>query len=49
MNRQENWREMGFKSEKEYIQFLENKLEALMDMIKGNPELMNVFKRLKNK
>jgi hypothetical protein len=40
---------MGFKSEKEYTQFLENKLEALMDMIKGNPELMDVFKRLKDK
>ena len=40
---------MGFKSEKEYTQFLENKLETLMDMIKGNPELMDVFKRLKDK
>ena len=44
-----NWKEMGFKSEKEYKEFLNNKAKGLMDKIKNDPKLLNVFKRLKDK
>ena len=36
-------------SEKEYTKFLDNKLKGLMDKIKNDPKLLNVFKRLKDK
>ena len=44
-----NWKEMGFKSEKEYTKFLNDKSKGLMDKIKNDPKLLNVFKRLKDK
>ena len=44
-----NWKEMGFKSEKEYTKFLNDKSKGLMDKIKNNPKLLDVFKRLKDK
>ena len=44
-----NWKEMGFKSEKEYTKFLNDKSKGLMDKIKNNPKLFNVFKRLKDR
>jgi hypothetical protein len=43
-----NWKEMGFKSEKEYKKFLDDKMKSLFDIIK-QPEIMAVFKRLKDK
>ncbi len=44
-----NWKEMGFKSEKEYNTFLKDKMDALINKIKNNPKLLNVFKRLNDK
>ncbi len=44
-----DWLKMGFKSEKEYNNFLITKMNQLMSKIKNNPELLNVFKRLNNK
>jgi hypothetical protein len=44
-----NWKKMGFKSEKEYNTFLKDKMDALMNKIKNNPKLLNVFKRLNDK
>jgi hypothetical protein len=44
-----NWKEMGFKSEKEYNDFLKTKMDGLLNKITNTPELLNVFKRLKNK
>ena len=36
-------------SEKEYTKFLNDKAKGLMDKIKNDPKLLNVFKRLKDK
>lgn len=44
-----NWKKMGFKSEEEYSVFLKTKMDLLLDKIKNNPKLLNVFKRLNNK
>lgn len=44
-----NWKEMGFKSETEYIKFLNDKAKELMNVITSNPKLLNVFKRLNDK
>jgi hypothetical protein len=44
-----DWLKTGFKSEKEYNNFLITKMNQLMSKIKNNPELLNVFKRLNNK
>lgn len=41
-----NWKEMGFATEKEYTDFLNTKVKELIDMIKANPKLLDVFKRL---
>ena len=44
-----DWKKMGFKSEKEYNDFLKMKMDNLMDKIKNDPKLLNVFKRLNDK
>jgi len=44
-----DWKKMGFKSEKEYNDFLKTKANDLMDRITNDPKLLNVFKRLKDK
>ena len=44
-----DWKKMGFKTEKEYTEFLDVKMRDLIDKIKNDPELLNVFKRLKDK
>jgi len=44
-----NWKEMGFKTEKQYNEFLKNKMDSLMSQIKNDPKLLNVFKRLNDK
>jgi hypothetical protein len=41
-----NWKKMGFKSEAEYKKFLDDKMKTLLDKIKSDPKLLNVFKRL---
>ena len=43
-----DWKAMGFKSEKEYKKFLDDKMKSLFAKIK-KPEIMAVFKRLKDK
>lgn len=43
------YKKMGFESEEEHDLFLKTKLDKLMDMIKSDPELLNVFKRLKDR
>jgi hypothetical protein len=49
MIKMENWKKNGFKSEKEYNDFLDQKSKALRDRIMNNPELLDVFKRLRHK
>ena len=44
-----DWQKMGFKSKEEYEKFLDTKLKDMLDKIKGNPKLLDVFKRLQNK
>ena len=44
-----DWKKMGFKSKEDYDEFLETKMKDLMNKIKNNPELLDVFKRLKDK
>ncbi len=44
-----NWKEMGFETEKEYKDFLKMKMDSLLNKIKNTPELLDVFKRLKDK
>jgi hypothetical protein len=44
-----DWKKQGFKSEQEYIKFLDDKAKELMDKIKKDPKLLNVFKRLKDR
>lgn len=44
-----DYKKMGFNSEKEYNDFLDKKMKKLMDRIKNDEELLNVFKRLKDK
>lgn len=44
-----DWKKMGFNTEAEYNTFLKSKMEKLMDTIKSDPKLLNVFKRLKDK
>ena len=43
------WKEMGFKSEKEYNDFLKAQMDGLLNKITNTPELLDVFKRLKDK
>jgi hypothetical protein len=49
MKPQKDWQNNGFKSEKDYHNFLREKMDSLMNRIKNNPELLNVFKRLKDR
>ena len=44
-----SWKKSGFKSEEEYNKFLDTKMKDMMDRIKSDPKLLNVFKRLKDK
>ena len=44
-----DWKKMGFNSEKEYNDFLDQKMNGLLDKIKNDPKLLNVFKRLNDK
>jgi hypothetical protein len=38
-----------FKSEEEYNKFLRDKMDEMMNKIKSDPKLLNVFKRLNNR
>ena len=49
MNNNMDWKKMGFKSEKEYNDFLDQKAKDLLNKIKNDPKLLNVFKRLNDK
>ena len=40
-----DWKKMGFKTEQEYIQFLEEKWQSLKNKLE-EPEVAAVFKRL---
>jgi hypothetical protein len=42
-----DYKKMGFKTKEEYDKFMQDKMKELFDMIKNDPELLNVFKRLK--
>jgi hypothetical protein len=44
-----DWKKMGFKTEEEYKKFLKEKWENLLQKIKNDPKLLNVFKRLNHK
>jgi len=44
-----DWKKMGFKSKEEYEKFLDTKMNDLLDKIKNNPKLLEVFKRLHDK
>jgi hypothetical protein len=44
-----DWKKMGFKSKKEYNDFLTLKMKALINRINNEPELLDVFKRLSKK
>ena len=48
-NKEVGWKKMGFKSEQDYNEFLKAKKNSLFDMIKNNPKLLDVFKRLHSK
>jgi hypothetical protein len=44
-----DWKKMGFESEKEYNDFLKDKMNSLLHKIKTTPELLNIFKRLNDR
>ena len=44
-----DWRKMGFNDEKEYNDFLQTHMEKLLNKIKNNPKLLDVFKRLNDR
>ena len=44
-----DWKKMGFKSNEDYLKFLDTKMKDLRDKIKTTPELLTVFKRLHDK
>ena len=44
-----DWKKMGFNSEEEYKIFLDKKLNDFIGKIKSDKELLNVFKRMKDK
>lgn len=44
-----NWKEMGFKTEEEHNQFLKRKMDELINLIKNDTKLLNVFKRLNDR
>jgi len=39
----------SFKTEEEYNQFLKRKMDELINLIKNDTKLLNVFKRLKDR
>ena len=43
-----DWKKMGFKTEKQYIDFLEAKWQSLKVKLE-QPEILGVFKRLKDR
>ena len=49
MKTQKDWQNNGFKSEKDYHNFLREKMDSLMNRIKSDSELLNVFKRLNDR
>ena len=49
MKTQKDWQKNGFKSEKDYHNFLREKMDSLMNRIKSDSELLNVFKRLNDR
>jgi hypothetical protein len=44
----EFWKDQGFNTKEEYNQFMTEKIEELFTIIKSDPELIAVFKRLAN-
>jgi hypothetical protein len=44
-----DWKKMGFNGEKEYNDFLQTQMEKLINKIKNNPKLLDVFKRLNDR
>jgi Glu-tRNA(Gln) amidotransferase subunit E-like FAD-binding protein len=44
-----DWKKMGFKTEAEYHKFLDDKMKSFINRITSTPELLNVFKRLKDR
>jgi len=44
-----DFRKMGFMCEASYKKFLDDKMKSLFDKITGDPKLLNVFKRLKDR
>jgi len=49
MKPQKDWQNNGFKSEKDYHNFLREKMDSMMNRIKSDSELLNVFKRLNDR
>ena len=45
----EFWKDNGFNTKEEYNQFMHQKMEEMFAMIKNDPQLLAVFKRLANK
>lgn len=43
-----DWKKMGFKSEKEYKEFMDKKMQKLIDKLQ-EPKIAAVFKRLTNR
>ena len=46
---EQDWKNMGFNSKEEYENFLNTKMKDLINKIKDNSKLLDVFKRLKDK
>ncbi len=44
-----DWKKMGFATETDYNKFLGDKMKKLLDKIKNDPKLLDVFKRLNDK
>ena len=44
----EFWKDNGFESKEAYNRFMTEKIEELFKIIKSDPELVAVFKRLAN-
>ena len=45
----DDFKKMGFKTKEEYNKFLDDKMNDMMDKIKSDSKLLNVFKRLKDR
>ena len=48
-NKKMDWKKMGWKSEEEYLKFLDDKMKSLMNKITSDPKLLNIFKRLNDR